>query len=342
MLGVTWPADFPALVQTELRALTFPVTRLLTFDDPLGIPWLMAGIAFVLMAVALSRLRHGQFPRSLILWRRFLFPRRVLWNPSSHLDYKLFLVNSILVTGGVSLILVGPDWWRSQVRVGLVAVLGNPPSPLPHPEGWVIALSGLLSLLALDFGYWVAHLAMHRVPELWEFHKVHHSAEVMTPATEWRQHPVEFFVFPMVYGMTTGLVYGVIGYIFGATAQGLGLNMQNLLVVAHLATFHHVRHSHIRIAFTGVWGRLLHSPAHHQLHHSSDPAHYDCNLGYLLSVWDAMAGTLILPTGRERLTLGIGPEGRLHDSVVAVYRRPFAAIWKMWRPRFSRRHIPGI
>ncbi len=336
---MTWPANIALLAQTELDALTYPVRRLFTFDDPLGLPWLLAGLGFVLLSIVVSRLRRVQVPRSISALRRLLFPRKVLCHPSSRLDYKLFVVNSIVVTGAISLILVGPAWWQSRVLEGLMAVLGPTPPPLSHPEAWVIALSGLASLLALDFGYWVAHLAMHRVPELWEFHKVHHSAEVMTPATEWRQHPMEFFLFPTVYGLTTGVVYAVIAYLFGARAQGLGLNMQNLLVVAHLATFHHVRHSHIRIAFTGIWGRLLHSPAHHQLHHSADPAHFDCNLGYLLSVWDALAGTLILPTGRERLTLGIGPEGRRHDSVAAVYGRPFIAVWQIWRTKLTRRRM---
>ncbi len=40
-----------------------------------------------------------------------------------------------------------------------------------------------------------------------------------------------------------------------------------------------LQHSEIWIPFTGVWGRLFMSPAHHQLHHSADPAHFNCNMG---------------------------------------------------------------
>jgi sterol desaturase/sphingolipid hydroxylase (fatty acid hydroxylase superfamily) len=39
------------------------------------------------------------------------------------------------------------------------------------------------------------------------------------------------------------------------------------------------------IAFTGVAGRILQSPAHHQLHHSANPAHFDRNLGFALAFW---------------------------------------------------------
>jgi sterol desaturase/sphingolipid hydroxylase (fatty acid hydroxylase superfamily) len=124
--------------------------------------------------------------------------------------------------------------------------------------------------------------------------------------------------------MPTETVYGLAAWAFGDAAQGQALSVQTLLMALHLATFHHVRHSHVPIAFTGLWGKILHSPAHHHLHHSSDPAHHDRNLGYLLSVWDWMAGTLVLPTGRDRLTLGLGPDEPGHATVVGAYLAPVA------------------
>jgi len=33
------------------------------------------------------------------------------------------------------------------------------------------------------------------VPFLWEFHKVHHSANVLTPITAFRVHPVDTWLF---------------------------------------------------------------------------------------------------------------------------------------------------
>ena len=46
----------------------------------------------------------------------------------------------------------------------------------------------------MDAALWFTHWLFHVVPELWEFHKVHHSAEVMTPITAARMHPVEEIV----------------------------------------------------------------------------------------------------------------------------------------------------
>src|ERR1039458_8498353 len=43
----------------------------------------------------------------------------------------------------------------------------------------------------------------HAIPALWEFHKVHHSAEVLTPLTEMRTHPVEIIAFMNIIGLFT-------------------------------------------------------------------------------------------------------------------------------------------
>jgi hypothetical protein len=54
------------------------------------------------------------------------------------------------------------------------------------------------------------------------------------------------------------------------------------------------------------------SPAHHQLHHSADPAHFNCNLGASLAIWDWLAGTLRMPP-IEPPRLAFGVSGHRHD-----------------------------
>src|SRR5438094_778580 len=49
--------------------------------------------------------------------------------------------------------------------------------------------------LALEFAYWFDHYLSHKVPLLWEFHRVHHSAEVLTPFTNSRVHPIDSLFF---------------------------------------------------------------------------------------------------------------------------------------------------
>lgn len=54
-----------------------------------------------------------------------------------------------------------------------------------------IALAWLLTEVLL---YWV-HRAMHRVPALWRFHRLHHDGEPLTWVTAWLVHPVDAALF---------------------------------------------------------------------------------------------------------------------------------------------------
>ena len=66
----------------------------------------------------------------------------------------------------------------------------------PLWPAWVVmTMATALQLLTYEFAYWFGHYLFHKVPAMWEFHKVHHSAEVMTTLTELRQHPVEIIAF---------------------------------------------------------------------------------------------------------------------------------------------------
>ncbi len=313
-------------------ALAWPVTRLLDAGDPVSVYWLASAVVFLAVAVFIVRARARRRLVPLRALLRFAFPKRVLWHRSSRLDYKLFAVNSILMASLLGLFILGAAQWQAATAFLLQTLFGSP-AAAASPSWPVFLLTMALQILALDFGYWMAHWFFHKSPILWEFHKVHHSAEVMTPATEWRQHPVELVAFPIVYGLTSGVTYASLAHVFGPEAQQLGLMGQNLILVAHLATFHHLRHSHVYMPFTGAWGRLLHSPAHHQIHHSADARHFDRNFGYLFSVWDWAFGTLHLPRAGERLVLGIGTEGDTHNSVVRVMTQPFAKAWRLIRGR---------
>jgi sterol desaturase/sphingolipid hydroxylase (fatty acid hydroxylase superfamily) len=57
-----------------------------------------------------------------------------------------------------------------------------------------------------DASRFLFHLASHRSPWLWELHKVHHSAEVLTPFTLYRLHPIEGFLNRSRGTLTTALV----------------------------------------------------------------------------------------------------------------------------------------
>ena len=60
-----------------------------------------------------------------------------------------------------------------------------------------------------DFSRYFLHRLMHRIPSLWVFHQIHHSATTMNPFTVYRVHPVESFLYGLRRTLSTGLVTGV-------------------------------------------------------------------------------------------------------------------------------------
>ena len=198
---------------------------------------------------------------------RSIFPRRILLHPSSLVDMRLWALNAIVFASAYGMLGFGLFFWRDAVVAALTRAFG-PHAPVLWPA-WTCSRSRpCCKILAYELAYWFAHYCFHKVPALWEFHKVHHSAEVMTTLTELRQHPVEIIAFMNLIGLSTGIVFGAMTYAFGPGVRPFTLLNGNILTMAFLLTYGHLRHSHMWIAFTGVAGRILQSPAHHQIHHS--------------------------------------------------------------------------
>jgi sterol desaturase/sphingolipid hydroxylase (fatty acid hydroxylase superfamily) len=174
----------------------------------------------------------------------------------------------------------------------------------------------------------------HFIPALWEFHKVHHSAEVLTTFTEMRTHPVEIIAFMNIIGMMTGIVFGVLTYEFGPGVQPFTLLNANLALMLFLLTIGHLRHSHMWLPFTGIYGKLLQSPAHHQIHHSDQERHFDKNLGFALAIWDWAFGTLYVPSKHEKFGFGFGAESSEYDTIAKAFLLPFVRSWGHIRGAF--------
>jgi sterol desaturase/sphingolipid hydroxylase (fatty acid hydroxylase superfamily) len=177
--------------------------------------------------------------------------------------------------------------------------------------------------LAYELGYWFNHWLSHKVPFLWEFHKVHHSAEVLTPLTNFRVHPVYAVIFANILAFSAAVANGLGHYLFGDTTHQFALADTNIILVLFIHAYVHLQHSHMWIAFRGLAGRIFISPAHHQVHHSENPKHFNKNFGSCLALWDWMFGTLYVPAKkREKLTFGVAGRADAH-SVKGELVAPF-------------------
>lgn len=306
----------------------FAVQDLATFRSSvmLGGPFSLLSVTGALLFAGLFyflRRRARGRTMNVKAFLRSLLRTRILLHPSTGVDLRLWIVNALVLAAGYGMLAVGGLTWRNLTIVALTGLFGTS-APLGWPVWLVMTVTTVLELLAYELAYWVVHYLSHRVPILWEFHKVHHSAEVMTVLTELRQHPVEIISVVNSVSFTTGLVFGAMTYIFGPGVGAFTLFNTNVFLMLFLITYGHLRHSHIWIPFRGWLGKILISPAHHQIHHSTNPAHFNKNLGFALSFWDWVFGTLHIPAKeREVEVFGVGEAQGDFDTAARSFWRPF-------------------
>jgi sterol desaturase/sphingolipid hydroxylase (fatty acid hydroxylase superfamily) len=292
--------------------------------------WSLFSALGVAIACLLLRRRPDRRHIKYRVMGRALFPRW-LRRPSFRADVGFLLLNVLLGSMIVGWAIISTRSVSDTVSSALTEMFGVRPQ-MGLNELTSRSVVTLVLFLAYELGYWVDHYLSHRIPFLWDFHKVHHTAEVLSPLTNFRMHPVDSVVFANILAIFLGITAGVLSYLqFGNPFEVGGTNL--LLIGFYFATVH-LQHSHVWIATTGLLGRVILSPAHHQIHHSDKPIHFDKNLGSCLSIWDWLFGTLHMPERtRERLTFGIATKAPDHHTPMGSLLSPFRDAARRFRPR---------
>ncbi len=292
---------------------------------------------FVLVA---RRHRKGRRIRLKALLRA-LFPKHIVMSRSSLADLGYFYFNLFLFGIIFGWALLSYEVLSHSVADLLTATFGTTqPSRLPVFVSRTVIT--IMLFLAYELGYWINHYLSHRIPFLWEFHKVHHSATVLTPLTNFRVHPVYMCISINILAVFTGLANGAGEYIFGQTTHQYGLSENNLILVFFIYLYVHLQHTQLWISFTGWLGHVFMSPAHHQVHHSRDPAHFNKNLGSCLAVWDWLFGTLHIPSKEpEALEFGVEPDRPHAHTIRGELIVPFGRA-ALLLTRFIERRSPPV
>jgi len=192
--------------------------------------------------------------------------------PLFNRDLLLNLANGVLLFG-VRVTLVA--WAAAHSALGLISL------------SWLRApgLQLLAAFLLLDLTrYWV-HFADHRLPWLWTFHRVHHSAEVMDATTGLRMHLVDFLQLSAIPLLLFSVLLDTHAFAPWVLPTALGVGV----------FFDALEHGNIRLdashpAFR-AWNLLFNSPHFHSWHHTRDGARCDGNYGNTLVTWDRLFGT---------------------------------------------------
>lgn len=288
--------------------------------DPLRrIYWLYLLSALVIAGAVFLCQRRARGHALLRGFLGYIAPRGLFGHRSARLDYWFFYLNTVLFGLVLAPLVAAPT-----VAAFVAHLLGGSTQmPVPAGPWWPIALT-VANLLSMDLALYIGHYLQHKVPVLWEFHKVHHSAEVLTPITAFRVHPVDDLLTLSLTALFTGIVQGVFHVAAGTGIADMRVLGVNVLLFAWYLFGFHLRHSPVWFAYPAWLSHLLVSPAQHQIHHSSAPRHFDKNMGFIFAFWDFFGGTLYVPKGREELTYGLyGSDSGQFASVPALFLRPF-------------------
>ena len=186
-------------------------------------------------------------------------------------------------------------------------------SPVP---GWPLWAQVVVFFLLSDFLQWSVHNALHRVPVLWTFHKVHHAITTMDFVGNFRFHWTEIVVYKTAQWLPLAL---------------LGAPGKAVFWVAVFSTFWgDLNHANLNVGL-GPLGYVFNNPRMHLWHHdASDEGGVAKNFGIVFSLWDFLFGTAYWPRDRSPQRLGYPgdesmPEGLLGQVAWPLVRRSVPA-----------------
>lgn len=272
---------------------------------------------------------------------KFLLPKHVWSHPSAWLDVRYFffhhLIGHFLLFGLLASCTV---WTYALVTGGLnLADMARIGDTHTQPADYAIALGYMLVFFMVgDFIAYGLHYLQHKIPVLWEFHKVHHSAEVMHPMSNFREHPIDNLVYKIFigvgYGVFMGIATSALGYIPSMPAV---FGVPVLMFMFNIMGYN-LRHSHIWLRWPGVWSKVFPSPAHHHVHHSCHPKHIDKNFAFMFPLWDVIFGTYELPEDNRDVKFGVaGMSQEEMDSCVKLYLVPFKNAFRRLQQQNKRK-----
>jgi len=266
---------------------------------------------------------------------RILFAKKIWLSPSTILDYKYVFVGALIFANVVAYTTITGPQVSEFVYTQLSQIFGAHNST-KHSQIFFNVILATVLFLTYEFAYWLNHYLCHKIPFLWEFHKVHHSATTLTPLTNWRMHPVDTILYLNTVSVILGATCGIVYYVMGKEIAHAALSGTNIIMLSYMALYGHLQHSQLWIPTTGLTGRIFLSPAHHQIHHSTNPIHFNTNLGAGLAVFDWLFGTLHLPSKqKQKLVFGVQNDRHLTKFITSILH-PFLYAWKHIRKIFGK------
>ena len=269
-----------------------------------------------------------------------IFDRSVWLSRSSITDFKLLLLNRIILSASAGAII-------SQLTISTIIYEALHKQTFVPPlafhslsENWIAALFTVCFFVIDDFARFFVHRLMHKVPFLWAFHQVHHSAEKLTPFTIFRTHPVEGIIFLLRTSIVQGISISVFLFLFGNKVDLITIYGASVGVVLFHSLGSNLRHSHIKIRYPKILECILISPGQHQIHHSTEHRHFDKNFGVAFAIWDLIFGSLEF-SDNKNYRFGLDTKFGEKQTLKHLYLEPFKSAFKTIRKPSTKKAPKG-
>lgn len=192
---------------------------------------------------------------------------------------------------------------------------------MPMHRWWAWPLLVLLQ----DFFYYWMHRADHRIHWLWATHSVHHSPSQYSLAAAYRLG-------------WTGKLSG--GALFFAPLALAGFPPASIAAALSLNLLYQFWLHTELIPRLGVFEWVFNTPAHHRVHHASNPSYIDRNYGGILIVFDRLFGTFAEEHPDEPCRYGLVQPLRSHNPLI-IASHGWLTLWQAvrcahgWRARWQ-------
>jgi sterol desaturase/sphingolipid hydroxylase (fatty acid hydroxylase superfamily) len=213
-------------------------------------------------------------------------------------DLFYYLVSSMLVQLFAFLALAPQAWINAQT------------GGFDHFRAWIASWPWLIQFVVVVFlsdlaQYWY-HRLFHKVPFLWGFHAVHHSAKAMDWLAGARMHFVEVVLLRMV----TSLPMFTLGFAPSVLQAYIGF----------VYVYSSLLHANLAGDFDRL-GQWIATPRFHHWHHGLEQEAVDVNFAIHLPLIDKLFGTFHMPPGRWPKDYGV-PED-VPTGYLAQLKYPF-------------------
>ncbi len=132
-----------------------------------------------------------------------------------------------------------------------------------------------LAFFADEISYYVFHRTSHECRFFWASHVIHHSSQRYNLGTALRQTWTGAFV----------------SFIFWAWIPLVGFHPVMILTMQSVSLLYQFWIHTELVRSMGPLETVLNTPAHHRVHHASNPKYIDRNHGGTLIIWDRLFGT---------------------------------------------------